>query len=52
MCNSILYPFILFPSNYIVETFGLKIGTLTGMLFIDFYRLDVDMFGVSNKITY
>lgn len=31
MCNSILYPFILFPSNYVVETFGLKIGTLAGI---------------------
>jgi fucose permease len=32
MCFSIMYPFVLFPSNYIIEKFGLKVGTLTGNL--------------------
>lgn len=30
MTNAIMYPFVLFPTNYIIETYGLKVGTLTG----------------------
>lgn len=32
MCYSIMYPLVIFPSNYIIETYGLKIGTLLGNL--------------------
>lgn len=31
---SIMYPIVMFPSNFIIEKYGLKIGMLTGKFVI------------------
>jgi hypothetical protein len=30
MINAVIYPFVLFPTNYILEVYGIKMGTLLG----------------------
>lgn len=31
MMYSIMFPLVIFPSNFIIEKYGLKVGTLLGM---------------------